>query len=341
MKTGRIIFFIAGILFSICASAQDLSEKANTFLNSLSPELRSKAIFDLADEERKNWYYTPVVRNGPTFHDFNKKQTEAGLALLRASLSREGYRKTDEIRQLESVLKEIENDKSKMPDGSSMRDPLNYHFCIFGTPSATSAWGWRFEGHHISLNFTSADGIITSSTPSFMGSNPGRVPSGPEKGKEVLKQESELGLQLVNSFSKDQLKDAKFSDEAPWDIITSNQREVEFMEPKGIAYTELNPDQKTLFMELLHVYLNNYEAHFSENFVEKIATAGIQNLHFGWAGGMQWGTGLYYCIQGPVLLIEYDNTQNQGNHVHTVVRDLTNDFGEDVLRKHYEEDHQH
>ncbi|MCG2461820.1 DUF3500 domain-containing protein [Flavobacteriaceae bacterium F89] len=341
MKNRPIILLIGGILFSTYALAQDLSEKANSFLNSLSPELRSKAEFPIADAERTNWHYTPVERKGPTFHDFDGEQTSAALGLLRASLSEEGYRKTEEIRQLELVLQEIEYDKLKMPDGSSMRDPLDYHFCIFGTPSPKEVWGWRFEGHHVSLNFTSADGSISSSTPSFLGSNPGIVPSGQEKGKEVLRMESQLGLQLVNSFSKDQLKRAKFSDEAPRDIITGNQRKVEFMEPKGIAYSELNGDQKSLFLELLHVYLDNYESRFSENFEEKITKAGIRNLHFAWAGGMQWGTGLYYCIQGPVLLIEYDNTQNHGNHVHTVVRDLTNDFGEDVLREHYEKDHQH
>lgn len=341
MKTGQILLLIGNVICLTFATAQDLSEKANDFLNSLSPELRSKAEFPIDDVERTNWYYTPVVRKGPTFHDFNEKQTSAALGLLRASLSKEGYGKAEEIRQLESVLKEIENDKLKMPDGSSMRDPLNYHFCIFGTPSTTNAWGWRFEGHHISLNFTSTEGLITSSTPSFMGSNPGIVPSGSDKGKEVLKQESQLGLQLVNSFSKDQLQAAKFSEDAPRDIITGNQRKFEFMEPKGIDYPKLDQSQKILFMKLLHVYLDNYESHFSTDFEEKIATAGIDNLHFAWAGGMEYGAGLYYCIQGPVLLIEYDNTQNNGNHVHTVVRDLTNDFGEDVLRKHYEEDHQH
>jgi len=341
MKTGHIILLIGNIVFSTGVLAQDLSEKANVFLNSLSPELRSKTVFTLDDEERKTWYFTPVERKGPTFHDFDEKQTEAGLALLRASLSPEGYRKTDEIRQLELVLKEIENDKLKMPDGSSMRDPLNYHFSIFGTPSPNDAWGWRFEGHHISLNFTSTDGKIASSTPSFLGSNPGIVYSGPEKGTEVLKLESQLGLQLVHSFSEDQLKEAKFSDEAPREIITGNQREVEFTEPKGIPYGHMDSGQQKIFIKLLNTYLDNYESQFSKNFRNKIEDAGMEQLHFAWAGGMEYGTGLYYCIQGPVLLIEYDNTQNNGNHVHTVVRDLTNDFGKDVLRMHYEEDHQH
>jgi hypothetical protein len=326
--------------FVICdLQSQGLSQRANEFLNSLSPELKSKTLFTLDDSERYNMNYVPINRKGPSFHDLNEKQKNTALELLKSSLSQEGYRKTTEIIELEKVLMVIENNQNKMPDGSPMRDPLNYHFCIFGEPSEESFWGWRFEGHHISLNFTSTDNRIVSSTPSFFGSNPAIVNVEGFDRKEVLKLETELGFLLVNSLTQDQLAVARFSDSAPKEIITGNNRKVVNIEPKGISYKELAGDQKEVLMKLLDVYIDNYQFGFAETFRAKIKKAGIENLTFAWAGAMSPGKGHYYRIQGPMLLIEYDNIQNNANHVHTVVRDLTNDFAEDILRKHYQKDH--
>ncbi len=322
-------------------NAQDLSEKANTFLGTLSEEIREKALFTYEDDERYNMNYVPMPRMGPTFHDFDETQKEAALELLKACMSQEGYEKTMEIRQLEKVLRSIENDDTdKMPDGRPRRDPLNYHFCIFGNPSPTENWGWRFEGHHVSLNFTSDEGKIVSATPTFLGSNPAIVKTGEHRGKQVLKKESQLGFALVNSLSEDQLKTAKFSEKAPQEVITANHREVGEIEKQGIAYADLSEAQKKIFDELLQVYVGNYIFEFSETLMAKIEKAGIENLLFAWAGGLKEGTPHYYRIHGPMLLIEFDNTQNDANHVHTVVRDLTNDYGGDILKRHYEMEHQ-
>jgi hypothetical protein len=321
----------------LCAPifGQDLSAKANTFLNSLSPELREAAFFTLADEERFNWFFVPIVRKGPTFNDFNNAQKEAALELLKASLSQQGYTKTREIMELEKVLRLIENDNHTLSDGNPWRDPLNYHFCIFGTPAKDDYWGWRFEGHHISLNFTSGGGGLVSATPTFLGTNPGVVKVELQRGKEVLKQESELGFTLVHSLSPEQLDRAKFSEKAPYEIVTGTERQVSGVEKKGIPYSALNADQKKIFMELLEVYIGNYVFEFSETFRKKIVDAGLENLSFAWAGVLDKSDGHYYRIHGPMLLIEFDNTQNNANHVHTVVRDLSNDFAEDLLREHY------
>ncbi len=330
------------LVFFLCTlqlGAQDLSEKANAFLDLLSDELSSKAQFTLGDEERFNMNYIPIDRKGPTFHDFDEVQKNAALELLRASISQVAYDKVMEIRELEKVLRIIENNDAKMSDGRPRRDPLNYHFCIFGKPSPNEAWGWRFEGHHISLNFTSMDGNLTSATPFFFGTNPGIVKIEEQRGKQVLRAEAELGLELINSMAPDQLKIAKFSESAPEDIITTNQRKVGGIEKKGITYADLKEDQKKLFMRLLDVYIGNYIFEFSETFREKIKNAGLENLNFAWAGGVQEGTGTYYRIHGPMLLIEFDNTQNDANHVHVVIRDLTNDYAEDLLQQHYAEKH--
>lgn len=341
MTFKKIISTSVLLMFMGILPAQVL-EKANVFLNSLSDEIKAKTLFSLEDTERFNMNYVPIPRAGATFHDFNETQKKAALDLLRASLSEEGFRKSQEIMELEKVLRIIENnDNDKMPDGRPRRDPLNYHFCIFGKPSEDEPWGWRFEGHHLSLNFTSTDGIITSSTPTFFGTNPGIVRSTEYKGREVLKKEAQLGFSLLHSMSQEQLKTVVFTDVAPHDIITTTKRKVEQLESIGIAYRDLSKNQKKIFMELLELYINNYEHGFAEGFRDKITKAGIDNLKFAWAGSHQPGKGHYFRIQGPSLLIEYDNTQNNANHVHTVVRDLTNDYGEDVLKDHYEKEHQH
>ncbi|MCK5279435.1 MAG: DUF3500 domain-containing protein, partial [Cyclobacteriaceae bacterium] len=259
MTTKKLVFLLAfPILFSGQLEAQDLSDKASNFLKTLSSDLKSQTLFSLTDAERLNMQFVPIARKGLTFHDFNEEQKQAALDLLRASLSQEGFRKSIEIMELEKVLIIIEKGNFKMPDGSG-RDPLNYHFCIFGEPSPTNIWSWRFEGHHISLNFASTEGEIISSTPSFFGSNPGIVNIEEQRGKEVLKLETDLGFKLVNSLTEDQLKTARFSDTAPREIITGTKAKVEGIEPKGISYATLNENQKETFMKLLNVYIDNYE----------------------------------------------------------------------------------
>lgn len=333
----NILFTILLTLAVGYSYAQDLSDKANDFLSTLTPELKAKALFSLKDEERFNFNFVPLVRQGPTFNEFNEQQKAAAIALLRASVSQQGFNKAVEIMELEKVLIVIEK---RTPD-DRRRDPLNYHFCIFGTPSNNNPWGWRFEGHHISLNFASNEGKIISSTPSFFGSNPGIVPDtvGIQQGKQALKQETDLALTFVNSLNPEQLKIARFSKETPTDILTSNQRKVTNLEPKGIAFKSLSTNQKKDFLRLLDVFVKNYEFGFSKTLMAKIEKAGMDNLSFAWAGGLKYGEPHYYRIQGPMLLIEYDNIQNNANHVHSVVRDLTNDFAEDILREHYLREH--
>jgi hypothetical protein len=327
-----------GVLFFLISSvalSQDFSSKAAAFLQTLDTKLKSEIRYKINDQERFNWHFVPRRRNGPTFHDFNETQRQAALDLLKASLSLQGYDKTTGILALEKILQGVEG----RGDNDSYRDSKNYHFTIFGDPATNKPWGWRLEGHHISLNFMSSDGKVVSSTPSFFGANPAIVPSGKDKGKQVLKAETDLGFSLVNSLNADQKKKTIFDDTAPFDIISSNDRKAKALEPKGIMYSDLNTDQQKLFLQLLDVYVLNYELGFSTTLMNKIKKAGIDNLSFAWAGSLKPNVGHYYRIQGPMLLIEYDNTQNNANHVHTTVRDLTNDFAEDILREHYLKEH--
>lgn len=330
-----IITFLILLLINTTLLAQDITPSAEQFINTLNEKLKQKTIFTWQDEERFNWYFVPRERKGITFYDLDAKQRAAAMNLLKASISEQGYKKATAIMQMEIILHDLEG----RAESDHYRDPLNYHFSVFGTPSRTTPWGWRLEGHHLSLNFACVNGVIESSTPTFFGSNPGIVPSGAEKGKQLLKLETDLGLSLVNVLTPDQLKVAVIDETAPAEIITGNSRKAQPPAPQGLCYTAMNDMQKKIFMQLLEVYVKNYVFGFSSKLMNKIKAAGIDNLYFAWAGGRKAGVGTYYRIQGPMLLIEYDNTQNNANHVHTVVRDLTNDFAEDILREHYRKEH--
>lgn len=330
-----VISFLSMIGFHVAHAQGDLVANANKVLALLDETLKAKVRYEYKGEERLNWHFVPRARNGVSFHDLNAPQKEAVMALVRASLSEQGYKKATGVLALEATLREVEGRSAQ----DTYRDPLKYYFTLFGTPAADKPWGWRLEGHHLSINFSSVDGLIAASTPSFMGANPAVVPRGNDKGKQLLKDETEMGFALVNSLSQNQLKAARFSETALPEIISGNDRKAKGLEPKGISYKSLNDEQKKVLMQLLDVYVKNYQLGFSAKLMEKIKKAGIENLHFAWAGSLKPGDGHYYRIQGPILLIEYDNTQNNANHVHSAVRDLTNDFAEDILREHYAKDH--
>ena len=335
MKLATLTFLLFTVPLFVRAQKDLVLTNARSFLSTLTPELKSRLQYPLDDAERYKWNFVPLERKGITFYDFSGKQRDAAMALLKSSLSEQGYQKATAIVNLENILKVVEK---RGPD-DHFRDPMNYHFWVFGTPDAKKPWAWRFEGHHVSLNFTLLNGEIVSSTPSFFGSNPGIVKEGESKGMQVLKLETELGFEFVNSLSSSQRGIALISDKAPAEIITGNNRKAVPLTPEGISYKDMSKEQQTMFLKLLDVYVKNYAFGFSSRLMEKIKKAGMDNLHFAWAGSLTPEAGHYYRIQGPMLLIEYDNTQNNANHVHTTIRDLNDDFAEDILREHYAKEH--
>ena len=304
---------------------------ADHFLRLLTDALRAEATYPFKGEERYNWYFVPRPRKGVALKQLNPAQRQAALALLQTGLSEQGYAKATGIVDLESVLRELEN---RGPD-DTYRDPGSYYFTVFGQPSSDEPWGWRMEGHHLSLNFSSVTGQLVSGTPMFMGSNPGMVPNGPRKGQQLLRQEADLAYALLQSCTPEQRKKVIIQAEAPADILTGNQRKAVLEKPVGLSVGEMNAEQQQVFRQLLNAYLQNYHKPLANYQFGKLERAGFSQLHFAWAGSTDRRSGHYYRIQGPTLLIEYDNTQNNANHVHTVVRDLTNDFGEDALQEHY------
>ncbi|MDX1950897.1 MAG: DUF3500 domain-containing protein [Verrucomicrobiota bacterium] len=327
-----ILFFAARTTLAHSA-AEEMAESANHFLAALTTEQREKAVFPLASDERLNWHFIPKERKGLSFAEMNPAQSSLGYAMLSSAMSHRGFMKATAIMSLEQILFEIEQNRGPK------RDAERYFISIFGTPGEKN-WGWRFEGHHLSLNFTIVNGEAVASTPSFMGSNPGEVRSGPRKGLRVLGNEEELARKLVKSLSEKQLKVALFTNTAPADIITAADRKARPLEPKGIALKALNKEQKTLFWATLEEYVRRTRAEIADEDLATIRKAGADQLFFGWAGSTEPGQPHYYRIQGPTFLLEYDNTQNDANHVHAVYRDLKNDFGLDLLGEHYKTSHQ-
>ena len=320
---------------SAFAQKTDLTSQTGQFMQNLSSTEREKIQYEFDDAERHNWHFVPRSRNGIALRDLNTTQRDAVFGLLKSSLSAQGYQKASGIVNLENVLRGVEGRNSS----DRYRDPLNYYITVFGKPDAKGIWAWRFEGHHVALNFITVNDQLESSTPSFFGSNPAIVRDGPERGKQILVEESNRGFELVNSLTPDQLNKALIAEVALPEIVSSNSRKAETLSPAGLSYREMSDAQQQMLRKLLDVYVNNYELGFSKKLLLKIQKAGIENLSFAWAGSTKEGAGYYYRIQGPMLLIELDNTQNNANHVHSVVRDLTNDFGEDILREHYQKEH--
>lgn len=336
MKKIIILMLFCVKLFAQTNSQSAAYTAASALLKSLDKDQLQKINIDINSEERKIWYYIPISRCGLMLKEMNESQRALAMNLLKATLSEQGSQKAIAIMQLEIILKELENG---WPE-NERRDPLKYYFSIFGKPGNSSPWGWRIEGHHISLNFTADGKKIASGTPLFMGTNPGIVPSGAHKGYQIQKEEANLAFELLNSFDAEQEKQAIYSTTAPYDMLTENSKKIGFLKDEGIAFSELNADQQKLLMKIIAAYVKNYPFGFADEFMRKIEKAGLDKIKFAWSGDKVYGgKGHYYRIQNDVLLIEYDNVQNQANHLHTVVRDLTNDFGEEVLRNHYLKEH--
>ena len=306
-----------------------MTRAANEFLATLNPAQKDSATFDFADAERLNWHFVPRVRRGLPFKEMTEPQRAAARKLLQTGLSQKGYLKAQTIIDLENVLRELET------GGRIVRDPEMYFFSIFGTPSATEAWGWRFEGHHLATNFTVMRDTIVAWSPVFFGANPAHVRSGPKQGTRALAAEEDIGRELITSLDATQRAAATIAAEAPRDIITMNNNPIDPLSPVGIAGSQLRPAQSALLMKLIDEYLGRMAPDIAAQRRSRLQRTDFGKVTFAWAGEIEVGKPHYYRVQGPTFLIEYDNTQNQANHIHSVWRDFNGDFGRDLLREHY------
>ena len=318
------------------SSSTVMTQAAQHFLASLTPEQHAKAAFTFQDDERLNWHFIPRERKGLPLLDMTPPQRALAHAVLSAGLSQQGYIKAVTIMSLEDVLKQLEAADTSQPHPE--RNPEKYYFSVFGEPSDTGTWGFRVEGHHVSQNYTVVAGKVVDS-PSFFGSNPAEIKDGPRKGTRVLAAEEDLARELVTSLDGEQKKVAVVDKTAYKDIFTMASRKAALEgQPSGLDAAKLNSKQFAMLMSLLGEYANNVPEQMAQAREEQIKKVG-KNLHFAWAGSLERGGPHYYRVQSPTFLIEYDNTQNDANHIHSVWRDYNGDFGLDLLKAHYQTSH--
>ncbi len=312
-------------------SAAAMADSANRFLASLNAEQKAKAQFSFEDEQRFDFHFIPRPRKGVPLKDLNEAQRKLAMEFVKTGLGAAGYQKATTIISLEPVLAALEGPNRQHP-----RDPELYFVSIFGTPSAKAAWGWRFEGHHMSLNFTVVKGELVSNTPLFFGSNPAEVREGEKKGLRALAGEEDKGRDLVKALDEKQRGIALYDATAPKDILSFANRTAEPIKPEGISGAQLTAPQKELLNKLIDEYLSRMPADVAAERSKKLKEAGIGKIYFAWAGGINKYDPHYYRVQGPTFLIEYDDTQNNANHIHSVWRDFNGDFGVDLLKAHYQ-----
>lgn len=343
-----LIVSALGSTVSAQPSPTTMAGAAKKFLESLTPEQRQLATFAFEGDERTHWNFIPTEifpRNGLTVKQMSAPQRALAHELLKAGLSQRGYMTATQVMELENVLAAIEAAQraaaALAPPAAPLeanraliRDPERYFFSIFGTPSTRNTWGWRVEGHHMSLNFTLVNGRLVAGSPSFFGSNPAEVREGPKKGTRVLGAEEDAGRLLLAALDSAQREKAIITNIAPNDIVTLNKVKVDPLSPTGIPASELTASQRTLLRKLINVYAGYMADDIAADRLTRIEKAGWGKVAFAWAGALERGQKHYYRVQGPTFLIEYDNSQNDGNHVHAVWRDFNGDFGADLLRLH-------
>jgi len=315
-------------------SGQDgaAEQAANSFLKSLPAELRKTASFPLDSPERTAWYFVPRERVGVSLLKLDDRQSELLGPLLATALSPEGLLEARGVMKHENILRRVETEAGVAD--VTRRDPGHYYTSFFGHPSGASPWAWRFEGHHLSINVTQLPGQAPIVAPVFVGANPARVLSGPQTGFRLLAQEEDLGRELMTSLSDGERKAAMLSDTAYPEIVTGNDPKVRPLEMEGLAAGSMSSAEKAQLRTLIELYVGRVNPAAAKEALARLDRAGFDQVRFGWAGSIEPGEKHYYRVHGPTLLIEYDNTQNDANHIHTVYRDLERDFGGDVLRAH-------
>lgn len=322
---------------AIAQSSAPYADAVNTLIESIGDDaLVKKAMAPFASEDREAWHFFPKERNGLHLSDLDEEGRAAVLAMLKQVLSDSGYTLAEQIRSLESVLADIEGAGANFD-----RNPLLYVVSIYGQPDAENPWGLRYEGHHLSLNWTFAGGKVISSSPEFLGSNPAVVLSGPKKGLATLGDRKKLALDLLNSLDEKQRGAAILGDRAPRDIVTGADRVAAIEGNDGLKARDLSVEQKGLLRQLVAAYLATQRDEAKQARIESINKGDTEEVTFSWMGSEDGSGGHYYRIQGPTFVAEYANTQNDANHIHTIWRDFEGDFGRDVLAEHYAHDHTH
>ncbi|TWU12726.1 hypothetical protein CA54_15510 [Symmachiella macrocystis] len=309
-------------------SGERMIVAAAKFENSLNAKQRSKAEFQFDDEERLNWHFIPRERKGLPLKDLEGEALKAAHNLIQSGLSDAGYTQALDVMSLEEVVYLLE--QGDRQERRERRDPDKYYLSLFGKPSPQGKWGWRLEGHHLSLNFVVQDGQVVSSTPEFFGANPGYISAGPGREIRVLAAEEDFARQIVNISTPQQLKTIWISEKADRDIRGAGESQPVVTDPIGLAYRDMSDEQQKLLSALLSEYLRNMPQDISQQRHAELKAAGLDDITLAWWGGRERNEPHAYRLQGPTFIVEYNNTQNSANHIHSIWRSLSGDF--DVAR---------
>ena len=312
-------------------AASEIVEAANKFLASLSEDQKAKATIEYTKGERLFWYYPPLNRSGLPLRDMDDSQRALAMEVIKSTMSEEGFNRSELIMELETILGPLEADEGHV---GWNRDPSLYYWTIFGEPGGDQPWAWRVEGHHFSVQFSIWGDNIIATTPFFFGANPARVPKGPKEGQRVLHVREDIGFDLLNSLDADQRAKAIVHEKAPWDIYTYNATRPSLPEGEGLPASAMTGTQREIMMSLITEYVSQVRDEFSEQKMADIQEKGIDDFFFSWHGGTTKADKHYYRIHGGSFVIEFDNFQNDANHIHSVIRDVNNDFAQDVIREH-------
>jgi len=329
---------LAGALASAArlrpSAADDVAAAASDFTQALDAEGRKQALLPFDHEARETWHFVPGERAGVKLGDLSDEGRRAAHALLRSALANQGYQKVTGIIVLEEVLRELESTPDRV---ATHRDPGRYTVAIFGSPGS-SAWGWRFEGHHVSLNFTLIAGELVAATPLFLGSNPAEVKTGAKAGMKVLAAEEALARELLGVLTGAEREKAIVSEKPPADVLYGPGKD-ELGEASGLAAEDMSAEARVLLVALIAEYVGNLRSDVAEQEIARIRGKALAGVHFRWIGPTELGKPHYYRVQGPDFVIEYDTTQNAGNHVHSLWRRGGADFGRDALARHHAAEH--
>ena len=329
-----LVIFAGSTILASQKAAANMARLASQFVDSLTPEQKARASFPFGDDERLRWHFIPnemFPRKGLMIKEMTEQQRGFAFDLLRSGLSSQGYVKVRAIMELEDVLKVIE------AGGRFARNKEEYLFSVFGTPGPKGTWGWRVEGHHVSIRITVVDGAVkqpVATSPMFLGANPAVVKDGDQKGRAALHSEESAARAFLATLSGELQARAIVNAVAPGDILTMNKNDITPLPDQGVTFASLDEKQRARLLDLIGVYTGNMEAELAGERMARIKANGMDRIRFAWLGETEQGKKHYYMVQGPTFLIEYDNTQNDGNHIHSVWRDFNGDFGRDILREH-------
>ena len=316
------------------SAAEEITAAARTWLDSLDERQRAQATFPLGSSERFAWAYTPGPREGLALRDMRPQQRAASGAVVAATMSARTAGEIASIIDLEPILGQIEQSNGR--GGWMRRDEELYWFAVFGAPSESAPWAWRVEGHHVSIHVAMLGDRVVGFTPSFLGSNPAVIPAGyPGAGTRALTGEETLARELLRALKPDERGAAVISHRAPADILSGIGRVADLRQIQGgVRRGDLGGERRISLERLIRHYVDRMRPDVADAAWARIAADGFDDATFAWAGGDQPGQAHYYAVRGPGFVIEYDNTQNGANHIHSVFRDLEHDWGDDEFGVH-------